>query len=100
MILSLAALLALLLAGRAAAHGTLPGGTGFQMVALHPIVAIDHLLALLLAGVVLGRGARRGASVNADLRLALRDVDPDHRIYPTAKATGTTAILDRRVPPS
>ena len=43
---------------------------------------------------------RHGASVNADLRLALRDVDPDHRIYLTAKASGTTVILDRRVPPS
>ena len=51
----LAALFLLLLAGPAAAHGTLPGGTGFQAGALHPIVALDHLLALLVTGLAVGR---------------------------------------------
>ncbi len=55
MILSLVALLVLLLADPAAAHGTLPGGNGFQAGALHPLVAIEHLLALLVTGLALGR---------------------------------------------
>ena len=62
MILPVAALLLLLLVGPAAAHGALPGGAGFQAGALHPIVALDHLLALLVTGLALGRakGGRRG----------------------------------------
>ena len=57
----LGTLLLLLLAGPAAAHGTLPGGTGFQAGALHPVVALDHLLALLGTGLAVGRAEGRGA---------------------------------------
>ncbi len=57
----LGTLLLLLLAGPAAAHGTLPGGTGFQAGALHPVVALDHLLALLVTGLAVGRAEGRGA---------------------------------------
>ncbi len=42
-------------------------------------------------------------SANAPLTVAAHlfdDVDPDHRMYLTAVATGTTAILDRRSPPA
>ena len=49
-------LFALLLAGPAAAHGTLPGGAGFGAGALHPLYATEHLLALIAAGLALGRG--------------------------------------------
>lgn len=50
------AVLGLLVAGPAAAHGTLPGGGGFYSGAAHPLLALDHLLALLAGGLVLGRG--------------------------------------------
>ena len=55
----LGVLLVLLLAGPAAAHGTLPGGTGFQAGALHPLVATEHLMALLVTGLALGRAGGR-----------------------------------------
>ena len=55
----LGVLLLVLLAGPAAAHGTLPGGTGFQAGALHPLVATEHLLALLVTGLTLGRAGGR-----------------------------------------
>lgn len=54
------ALLAIVLAVPAQAHGTLPGGGGFYSGALHPLVALEHLLALLTCGLILGRdGLRR-----------------------------------------
>jgi hydrogenase/urease accessory protein HupE len=44
----------------AEAHGTLPGGDGFYAGALHPFVALEHLLALFSVGLILGRdGLRR-----------------------------------------
>ncbi len=44
----------------AQAHGTLPGGGGFLSGAMHPLVAIEHLLLLLSVGLILGRdGLRR-----------------------------------------
>lgn len=55
----LGVLLLVLLAGPAAAHGTLPGGSGFQAGALHPLVATEHLMALLVTGLTLGRAAGR-----------------------------------------
>lgn len=69
MILSLAALLLLLLADPAAAHGTLPGGNGFQAGALHPLVAIEHLLALLVTGLAVGRADGRGVVATGLLAL-------------------------------
>ena len=44
-----------LLAGPAAAHGTLPGGHGFAAGFAHPFVATEHLLALLALGILIGR---------------------------------------------
>lgn len=41
------------------AHGTLPGGGGFYSGALHPVVALDHLLALLALGLLSGRWQTR-----------------------------------------
>ena len=51
--------LLMLMAGPAAAHGTLPGGGGFYSGALHPLVALEHLLALLATGFLLGRDRQR-----------------------------------------
>ncbi|MGQ0566913.1 MAG: HupE/UreJ family protein [Gemmobacter sp.] len=70
MILPLATLMALVLAGPAAAHGTLPGGTGFQAGALHPLVATDHLLALLVAGLAIGRAEGRAVAIGVMALLA------------------------------
>ncbi len=53
------ALLLIVLAGPAAAHGTLPGGGGFYSGALHPFVALDHFVALLALGLTLGRHQTR-----------------------------------------
>lgn len=54
------ALLLMMAALPAQAHGTLPGGGGFYSGALHPLVALEHLLALLASGLILGRdGLRR-----------------------------------------
>ncbi len=54
------ALLALLAATPAAAHGTLPGGGGFQAGVAHPFLAAEHLLLLIGLGALLGRqGLRR-----------------------------------------
>ncbi|MES2665548.1 MAG: HupE/UreJ family protein [Pseudomonadota bacterium] len=44
-----------MLTGPAMAHGTLPGGGGFYSGALHPVVALDHLLAVLALGLLSGR---------------------------------------------
>lgn len=48
----------LLEAGPVGAHGTLPGGGGFYAGAAHPFLALEHLLALLTLGLLLGRGPR------------------------------------------
>ena len=94
MILPLAALL-ILLAGPAAAHGTLPGGSGFQAGALHPVVATDHLLALLVTGLALGRAEGRAVATGvlallAGLSLGLmRGTVP----YPGASLILLTALL-------
>lgn len=53
------ALLLILLAAQAEAHGALPGGGGFYSGALHPFVAPEHLLVLLSGGLILGRDGRR-----------------------------------------
>lgn len=37
-----------------AAHGSLPGGGGFYAGALHPLLAIEHALAVLSLGLVVG----------------------------------------------
>lgn len=50
-----AAALCALVAGPAAAHGSLPGGSGFLAGALHPFVAVEHLLLLLSLGLLSGR---------------------------------------------
>lgn len=55
MILVRLTLLLIAAAMPAQAHGTLPGGGGFYSGALHPLVAIEHLLLLLAAGLILGR---------------------------------------------
>ena len=57
----MARLVALLIlsASAARAHGTLPGGGGFYSGALHPLVALEHLLLLLAAGLALGRDGYR-----------------------------------------
>ncbi len=55
------AVLLLLVAGPAAAHGTLPGGGGFYAGMAHPLLALEHLLVLLAGGLVLGRDGGRGA---------------------------------------
>ena len=44
-----------LAAGPAAAHGGLPGGSGFLAGALHPLVAIEHLILLLGLGLLSGQ---------------------------------------------
>lgn len=66
----------LLLCGQSAqAHGTWTGAGGFVSGALHPFVALDHLLALATAGLVLGRDGMRlplvalGAGLGAGLML-------------------------------
>jgi hydrogenase/urease accessory protein HupE len=41
------------------AHGTLPGGGGFYSGALHPLVALEQLVVLLSAGLILGRDGMR-----------------------------------------
>ena len=41
--------------GPAAAHGGLPGGGGFLAGALHPLVAIEHLILLLGLGLLSGQ---------------------------------------------
>jgi urease accessory protein len=46
-------------ASAAEAHGTLPGGGGFYSGALHPLVALEHFLVLLAAGLALGRDGYR-----------------------------------------
>jgi urease accessory protein len=53
------AVLALLSATPAAAHGTLPGGDGFYSGAAHPFLAADHLLLLAGLGALLGRTGQR-----------------------------------------
>lgn len=55
----LAPLLLVLLASPAAAHGTLPGGSGFAAGFVHPFVAVEHLLLLAGFGIVMGRQSRR-----------------------------------------
>lgn len=52
---SIVLIAALLLAGPAGAHGTLPGGGGFYAGAAHPFLAWEHLLALLAVGLLVGR---------------------------------------------
>lgn len=53
------ALLLVIMGLPAQAHGTLPGGGGFYSGALHPLVAIEHLLLLLTSGLILGRDGLR-----------------------------------------
>ncbi len=53
------ATLLILSASAAQAHGSLPGGGGFYSGALHPLVALEHLLVLLVAGLALGRDGDR-----------------------------------------
>lgn len=50
-----AAALSVLVAGPAAAHGSLPGGSGFLAGALHPFIAVEHLLLLVSLGLLSGR---------------------------------------------
>jgi hydrogenase/urease accessory protein HupE len=57
------AVLALISASPAAAHGTLPGGGGFYAGAAHPFLAADHLLLLIGLGVLMGRTAARAALI-------------------------------------
>lgn len=49
---------ALIWAAPAQAHGTLAGGGGFYAGAAHPFLAVEHLLLLLAAGMLLGRARR------------------------------------------
>jgi urease accessory protein len=53
------AVLALISATPAAAHGTLPGGGGFYAGAAHPFLAADHFLLLAGLGTLLGRSGQR-----------------------------------------
>ncbi len=64
-------LLLIVLGGPAAAHGTLPGGGGFYSGALHPFVALDHLVALLALGLTLGRHQLRLPLVGLGVGLAV-----------------------------
>jgi urease accessory protein len=57
------AVLLLLAATPANAHGTLPGGGGFAAGLTHPFIAVEHLLVLLGLGAVLGRQGVRGPVV-------------------------------------
>jgi urease accessory protein len=107
MILPLAALLVLLLAGPAAAHGTLPGGNGFQAGALHPVVAIEHLLALLVTGLAIGRAEGRGVvatgllALFAGLALGLLRSVPQpgsNVILLSALVLGVLLLWGRRLP--
>jgi urease accessory protein len=56
---SLLVLAAILAAGPAAAHGTLPGGGGFYAGALHPFLAWEHLFLLIALGLLMGRPPQR-----------------------------------------
>jgi urease accessory protein len=46
-------------AGPVLAHGTLPGGGGFYDGLLHPVWAVEHLVALVALGLLLGREGMR-----------------------------------------
>jgi hydrogenase/urease accessory protein HupE len=53
------ALAAALLVQPAAAHELIPGLTGFPAQVLHPLLLMDHMLALLAAGLIAGQNGVR-----------------------------------------
>ena len=65
-------LLLVMLGLPAQAHGTLPGGGGFYSGALHPLVAIEHLLLLLTGGLILGRDGLRWPLLALGLGVGVR----------------------------
>ena len=96
--------LLILIASAAEAHGTLPGGGGFYSGALHPFVALEHLLALLTGGLILGRdGLRRplwalGLGLAAGLWFGVALTGLMTALLAITLVFGALLALDRKLP--
>ncbi len=79
------------------AHGTLPGGGGFYSGALHPLVALEHLLVLLAGGLILGRdGLRRplwALAIGLGAGLWFAGLAVGLQVVPLAVTLGLGAVL-------
>ncbi len=103
---SLTRLTALMIFGASAAeaHGTLPGGGGFYSGALHPLMALEHLLVLLAAGLAVGRDGHRlplaalAVGLGAGLWLGLAVAGLSVFLLTLTLALGAVLALQWRLP--
>lgn len=95
------------LAGPALAHGTLPGGGGFYTGLLHPLYALEHGVALVALGLLLGLADRRapllalaaGTAASLSLPWPL-PVAPALLLAAAAALAGAALALALRPPPA